>query len=71
MTISEIIYVNGTYVETSDGNSVTPSIGSTKVDLITAINNKITELTGAGKTVLSISIMPNKAEAFLVIGTTA
>ena len=71
MTISEIIYVNGTYVETSDSNSVTPSIGSTKVDLITAINNKITELTGAGKTVLSISIMPNKAEAFLVIGTTA
>jgi hypothetical protein len=71
MTISEIIYVNGTYVETSDGNSTAPSMGSTKVDLITAINNKITELTGAGKTVLSISIMPNKAEAFLVIGTTA
>ena len=71
MTISEIIYVNGTYVETSDSNSVTPSIGSTKVDLITAINNKITELTGAGKTVLSISIMPDRASAYLVVGTAA
>lgn len=71
MTVSEIVYVNGVTVQTSDGNSATPSIGSAHADLVTAINNKITELTGEGKTVLSISIMPDRASAYLVVGTAA